>query len=380
MQTENYRRQILIGLGLTLVTIVAMGVAWLTEPARMAEAKDTANKASVLQGRQVYVANCTPCHGTRGEGGIGPALNDKVLLSKATDEVLAGYIAVGRPNSLMPAWSQQNGGALTDEDIRYLVSFIRAWQPTAPTVTTGVVISDAARGLSLFNGTCFVCHGENGQGGGIAPAINNPARLGALDDDWYRQTINGGRPAKGMPTWGTVLSSSQIEDIIALVDAWRKGEKVLPTTTVADLLDQALFALSQKDDKDALFYLNRAKPLAFGPGLAQLDPIAATIQAGDLAKALSDLGEFRKQWPIGDAAKGAAVYKDACVGCHGSDGQGGVGRRLKPNTFIQTSTNAEVLTLTLTGRANTAMRSFAGRLTEEQLADVIAFLRTWQQP
>lgn len=380
MHNENYRRLIFIGLVLTLLTVIALTIAWAIEPTRMVEAKDAASKASVLLGRQIYVANCTSCHGTRGEGGVGPALNDKTVLSKGTDEVFAGYIAVGRPNTLMPAWSQQHGGPLTDEDIRNVVAFLRAWEPTAPTVVADAVAPSASRGLALFNGTCFVCHGENGHGTSIAPAINNPARLSTLEDDWYRQTIATGRPAKGMPTWGTVLAPSQIEDLIALVDAWRNGEEVVATTTVADLLDQALFALSQKDDQDALFYLNRAKPLAFGPGAAQIDPIVATIQSGDLTAALNDLGEFRKQWPIGDAVKGETVYKDACTGCHGSEGQGGVGRRLKPSEFIQTSTNAELLTLTLTGRPNTAMRSFAGSLTEEQLADVIAFLRTWQQP
>lgn len=380
MQTENYRRPVLVGLILTVFAIAALAVALGIEPTRMADASTAVNKFNVQQGRLLYVANCTACHGTRGEGGVGPALNNKLLLANATDQVLAGFISVGRPNTLMPAWAQSNGGPLTDEDIRYVVAFLRAWEPTAPEVVANAFTPDAARGLSLFNGTCFVCHGEDGKGGGVAPAINNVQRLNELDDDWYRQTINGGRPAKGMPTWGTVLSPNQVEDLIALITAWRKGETVLPITTVADLLDQALFALSQKDDKDALFYLNRARPLAFGPGLAQFDPIANTIQSGDLTKALTDLGEFRKQWPVGDATKGEAVYKDACVGCHGSDGQGGVGRKLKPNVFIQTSTNADVLALTLTGRVNTAMRSFAGRLTEEQLADVIAFLRTWQQP
>ncbi len=378
MQTENYRRLIWIGLILTLILLVAMTAILLLESTRIAEAKDAAVKASVLEGRQIYIANCTPCHGTRGEGGVGPALNNKTLLDQATDEVLTGFISVGRPNTLMPAWSQANGGPLTDEDVRHVVSFIRAWQPTAPEVVANAITPDASRGLTLFNGTCFVCHGENGKGGGIAPALNNPDRLKALNDDWYRQTIISGRPAKGMPTWGTVLSPSQIEDLIALIGAWRKGEPVIATTTVADLLDQALFAVSQQDDKDALFYLNRAKPLAFGPGQAQLDPIIATIHSGDLTKALNDLGEFRKQWPIGDATKGQAVYKDACSGCHGSDGQGGVGRRLKPNEFVKTSTNAELLTLVLEGRANTAMRGWSGRLTEEQIADVIAFLRTWQ--
>ena len=58
---------------------------------------------------------------------------------------------------------------------------------------------------------------------------------------------------------------------------------------------------------------------------------------------------------------------------------GGVGLRLKPSQFIQDSTNAEMLTLLFTGRTGTAMRSFSGQLSEKQLADVIAFLRTWQQ-
>lgn len=94
---------------------------------------------------------------------------------------------------------------------------------------------------------------------------------------------------------------------------------------------------------------------------------------------MTDLGNLQRDWPLGDSQKGEKVYEDACAGCHGADGQGGVGRKLKPNEFIQKSTNAEVLHLLFTGREGTAMRSFKGQLTEAQLADVIVFLRTWQQ-
>ena len=73
------------------------------------------------------------------------------------------------------------------------------------------------------------------------------------------------------------------------------------------------------------------------------------------------------------------MYGDACSGCHGSDGAGGVGRKLKPNEFVQKSTNAEILALLLNGRAGTSMRSFEGKLTEAQLADAIAFIRAWQK-
>lgn len=375
---ENYDRYVIVGLLLTLVLVIGVGAAFAQEDSRLKEATIKLNKANVLHGRQLYVDNCTSCHGTRGEGIVGPALNNKTLLTKASDEVLFATIRIGRPNTTMPAWGQENGGPLTDEDIRYIVSFLRAWEPTAPEVVMNVVAPSAARGAAIFAGSCFTCHGDEGKGTKTAPAINDAARLKKLDNEWYRQTIANGRPAKGMPTWGTVLSPTQIEDVVALISAWRAGERVVPETTVAELLDSALFSLSQGDKEDAVFYMQRGKTIAFGPALTRFDPIITLIKNDNLNQGLTDLGSLRNEWPIGDAKNGAAIYSDSCKGCHGSDGQGGVGRKLKPNEFIQKSSNAEMLQLALAWRAGTAMRSFSGRLTEAQLADVIAFLRTWQ--
>ena len=62
------------------------------------------------------------------------------------------------------------------------------------------------------------------------------------------------------------------------------------------------------------------------------------------------LGDLHKNWPIGDPKAGSAVFSDACSSCHGSDGQGGVGRRLNPSQFVKDSTNAELLQFLLTGR------------------------------
>lgn len=377
MRTENYQRYVGVGLLLTLVIIAELTVAWVREPGRMAGAAEALNQVSIRRGRQLYLENCTACHGTRGEGIAGPALNNKKLLAKASDEVLFAIIRAGRPGTTMPAWGQDNGGPLTDEDIRQVVAFIRAWEPTAPEIVADAFEPSPARGAAIFASTCFTCHGEEGRGG-LAPALNDAQRLQSLDDDWYRQTIANGRPARGMPTWGTVLSPSQIEDLVALIGAWREGERVVPETTVAELLDLALFTLSQGDTDDALFYLRRARPIAFGPALEQFDPIVALIETDELNQALVALNNLRQQWPIGDPERGAEVYADACSGCHGSEGQGGVGRRLKPNEFVRESTNAELLSLLLTGRPGTAMRGFDGRLSELQLADVIALLRSWQ--
>ncbi len=377
MKAENYERYLWIGLALTLLVLGGLVATWVREPVRLAQAAQELNQASLKRGRQLYVDNCTSCHGSRGEGGVGPALNNKTLLKSAADGILFATIKTGRPNTSMPAWGQDTGGQLTDENIHDIVAFIRAWEPNAPEVATTVFEPSAARGAALFASSCFTCHGENGQGG-TAPALNNLERLTTLDDDWYRQTIANGRPAKGMPTWGTVLSPYQIEDLVALIGAWRKSEQVAPTTTVADLLNSALFSLSQGDAEDAIFYLDRAKPFAFGPALEQFDPLITQIKTGESEKALTTLNDLRTQWPIGEAKSGEQIYIDACQGCHGSEGQGGVGLRLKPSQFIQTSTNADLLTLLFNGRTGTAMRSFSGILTEQQLADVIAFLRSWQ--
>ncbi len=376
MQNENYDRYMWIGLALTVVLIVALGFTWLTEPDRIAEASKVLNKISLTRGRELYVDNCTSCHGTRGEGGVGSPLNSKALLTLASNDVLAQTISAGRPNTTMPAWSQMNGGPLTDEDIRHVVSFIRAWEPDAPLIESDFKPS-ASRGATLFASTCELCHGVNGKGGS-APAVNDTARLKALNDDWYRQVIANGRPAKGMPTWGTVLSPNQIEDVVAMLGAWRKGETVLPDTTVADLLESSLYSLQQRDAPDALFYLKRAKAGAFGAALPRFDPLIAQIEKNP-DQALKDLQTLRDQWPIGDATKGKKVYNDACSGCHGSEGQGGVGRKLTQNDFMKASTNSQVLMVLLNGRQGTAMRSFEGKLTEEQMADAIAYIRAWQK-
>lgn len=113
--------------------------------------------------------------------------------------------------------------------------------------------------------------------------------------------------------------------------------------------------------------------------LARFDPIIAQLGNDQSDQALKDLKTLRDQWPIGDETKGKKVFNDTCSGCHGSDGQGGVGKKLHPSDFIQKSTNAEILAVLMNGRVGTAMCSFEGKLTEQQMADAIAYIRAWQK-
>ncbi|MCB9419813.1 MAG: c-type cytochrome [Ardenticatenaceae bacterium] len=379
MKKENYDRYMIIGLVLTLLVLGGLIFYWLGENTRLAKASETFADERVNRGREIYMNQCVSCHGAQGEGGVGFALNDRNLLKNTLDAVFFSIIRSGVPNTQMPAWSVDYGGPLTDEDVRDVVAFIRAWEPTAPEIQPVVFEPDAGRGALLFASTCSLCHGENGMGSDKAPALNDPARLAALQDDWYRDVIKNGRPAKGMPTWGTVLSPEQIEDILALIDAWREGTVVEPEFSVTDLLTSAIFSLQNDDSASAAIQVDRALTVAQGPGAEVLRNAAVQLSNGDSTGALATLEALSAQWPIGDSAAGGEIYSTYCLPCHGAQGEGGIGKQLNPNEFVASNTTPDLVQFILDGREGTAMAGFDGRLDEAQIADVIAFLRLWQE-
>ena len=374
----NYERYVIVGLVLTLLIVAGFSFYWFGESARLTHAAEDFAKERVHRGRAIYTEQCVSCHGADGEGGAGTALNDKSLLKNTMDAIIYSVIRSGVPSTQMPAWSIDFGGPLTDEDIKDVTAFIRAWEPTAPEIEPISFEPDSSRGALLFETTCAVCHGENGLGSDDGPAINDALRLASLDNDWYSSTIANGRPAKGMPTWGTVLAPNQIEDLIALVDDWREGIKVDAAFSVTDLIGSAIFSLEEEDPESAALHVTRALTVADGTGAEVLRNVAAQLLADDNTGALATLTALQEQWPLGDPVAGGEIYSTYCLPCHGAQGEGGIGPAMQPNVFIQETINADLVEFMLDGRAGTAMAGFDGRLSEEELANLVAFLRTWQ--
>lgn len=87
------------------------------------------------RGAALFAQYCAACHGYLGQGINGPQLNKNPVLTKYTNEDITGIISGGVRNAqtpnkfLMPAWLDKYGGALTEEDISYLVALIRSSQP-----------------------------------------------------------------------------------------------------------------------------------------------------------------------------------------------------------------------------------------------------------
>jgi cytochrome c oxidase cbb3-type subunit 3 len=85
-------------------------------------------------GKRLYAGACAGCHGKSGEGGEGPALNNKVLLSAATDNYLIETVSRGRRGTGMEGFLQPSVArpAFSKPEIQAIVAFIRTWEGAKP--------------------------------------------------------------------------------------------------------------------------------------------------------------------------------------------------------------------------------------------------------
>lgn len=127
-------RYLLWGIMFMLVLVAGFIAYRVREPDLRKEAERAQTISYRNIGQKLYVASCAQCHGKEGVGGSGPTLNAKQFLKGASDEQIRLLIAGGVSGSDMPAWSQDHGGTLTDEQVRQLVTYLRSLEPTAPSV------------------------------------------------------------------------------------------------------------------------------------------------------------------------------------------------------------------------------------------------------
>jgi mono/diheme cytochrome c family protein len=373
LRRENFAPFYAAGLILGLAILGTFQFYIWREPFRIQANLVADREAAVKAGAGLYAENCAACHGEHGEGLVGPPLNSRELLRTTPDDLLFSLTRTGVPGTNMPAWGQAFGGPFTDEQVNQLIAYLRAWEPTAPQIVVEQRMPDPVRGATLFETTCFICHGQHGSGTEIAPAINDRERLSQFEDDWYRAVISNGRPAKGMPTWGTVLSPEQIGDLVALIRAWRDGLTVPPDISLVRRVSSALYAVRQFDPLDATFHLGAALAQAEGPEAVELQQAVELIRQNRLFEAEALLvGLFPPE------EMGRELFTTHCAACHGEGGTGRTGPNLHENGFVQSRSDEDLVSFILDGRRGTAMDGFGGILASEEVANLIALLRTWQ--
>lgn len=176
------------------------------------------------------------------------------------------------------------------------------------------------RGAETYAKMCAVCHGPGGEGykADEAPAIAGRAFLSSASDTFLRRAIADGRRGTTMSAWsrlrGGPLSSDDVEDMVLHLRRWSDRSR------------------------------------------ARLD-----------------------ERPIsGDASRGAAIYERECVGCHGSRGVGGPNVFIGNRDFLANASNGFVRYAIAHGRPGTKMQSFAAKLGEAGIEDILALLRSWE--
>ena len=95
--------------------------------------------------------------------------------------------------------------------------------------------------------------------------------------------------------------------------------------------------------------------------------------------------------PAGDAAKGEKLFTSTCTACHGQGGMGieGLGKSMPDSEFIRSASDEELLAFIKVGRSTGDPDNTTGvdmppkggnpALSDEDIMDIIAYIRTLQQ-
>ena len=91
-------------------------------------------KGDARAGERLFASICSGCHGKTGQGGEGPALNNRVLLDSATDTYLVETIGNGRRGTAMPGFLMPSTvrPTLAQDEIESVVAFLRTWAGDVP--------------------------------------------------------------------------------------------------------------------------------------------------------------------------------------------------------------------------------------------------------
>jgi mono/diheme cytochrome c family protein len=178
----------------------------------------------ILLGQRLYGQLCSSCHGDFGEGGPHPSdpnnilspISTAIYLETRDDETLRAIISRGQPDQGMSPFSQSSGGALTDDEIEAVVAFLRSWERNPPVEFPPELIRGPVSGGSaqVFSSFCGQCHGTAGDGG-IGPDLTTDGFQEANTDEELLATISIGHNATSMIAWGEVLTTNQIEGLVA---------------------------------------------------------------------------------------------------------------------------------------------------------------------
>jgi mono/diheme cytochrome c family protein len=113
--------------------------------------------------------------------------------------------------------------------------------------------------------------------------------------------------------------------------------------------------------------------------------VCCAMLAGLFGLGFSNLGvkELAVSAKGGDPVSGREIYVNTCIRCHGIDGKGALGIKLVPpptdltSLTVQSRLDGTLFRRIHGGKPNTAMGAWKHALSDEEIWDVLAYVRTF---
>jgi mono/diheme cytochrome c family protein/rhodanese-related sulfurtransferase len=174
--------------------------------------------------------------------------------------------------------------------------------------------------VQIYATFCAQCHGADAKGykSDHAPSLVNPTFLESATDAYLRVSIERGRPGTAMAAYAKAVGGPLAPQAVERLVAWLRAQ---------------------------------------GQPVRELAPVAA-----------------------GDAARGAPLYVKHCHKCHGDQQTRGEYVLLGNPRFLELASDAFIQHAILYGRPTTPMESFQRVLGPQDIADVVAYVRSLAKP
>ncbi len=217
--------KVVIGTIAFMLTMMVLGYATLREDARLEEFTHAKVGRSIEFGAELFAGNCTTCHGVNGlaqdcpneDSCVGLPLNDPGLVcgDKTARMEAMGWIGTkeafirttissGRPGYIMPAWLDEYGGSLRQDQVKNLADYVLnfeseelcaepafeyEWKATYEEYSEEFPDGDVVAGQAAFlTYGCNACHGlpeDDAMVAAVGPELMNIGTNGANRIEGY---------------------------------------------------------------------------------------------------------------------------------------------------------------------------------------------------